>query len=130
MTKTSILADCLKALINAERAGKKQVLIRPITKIFVIFLRMMLKFEYIKSFQIIDDHRTGKILVNLIGRLTKCGCITPRYCLSVHEISLFKRKILPSKLFGKILISSSAGIIDHKRAINERIGGKIIGFFY
>lgn len=130
MTKTNILADCLKTLINAERAGKKQVLIRPITKIFIIFLRIMLKYEYIKSFQIIDDHRTGKILVNLLGRINKCACVTPRYNLSVRELSLFKRKVLPSKLFGKLLISTSIGIIDHKRAISEKVGGKVIGFFF
>merc|ERR1711901_12124 len=130
MTKTSILADCLKALINAERAGKKQVLIRPITKIFITFLKIMLKYEYIKSFQIIDDHRTGKVLVNLVGRISKCACITPRYNLSLHQISLLRRTTLPSKTFGRILISSNVGIIDHKRAMNEKIGGKVLGFFY
>uniref|UniRef100_A0A7S2TFF6 40S ribosomal protein S15A n=1 Tax=Lotharella oceanica TaxID=641309 RepID=A0A7S2TFF6_9EUKA len=110
--------------------GKKQVLIRPINKIFILFLKKMLKYEYIKSFQIIDDHRTGKILVHLLGRINKCGCVTPRYSLSVHQISLYRRKILPSKLFGKILLSTSIGIIEHTRAINEKIGGKIIGYFF
>ena len=31
------------------------------------------------QFQVVDDHRAGKIVVNLTGRLNKCGVISPRY---------------------------------------------------
>ena len=29
-------------------------------------------------FQVVDDHRAGKIVVNLTDRLNKCGVISPR----------------------------------------------------
>lgn len=33
--------------------------------------------DYIGEFEIVDDHRSGKIVVSLIGRINKCGVISP-----------------------------------------------------
>lgn len=38
----------------------------------------MMKHGYIGEFEIVDDHRAGKIVVNLTGRLNKCSVISPR----------------------------------------------------
>jgi small subunit ribosomal protein S15Ae len=38
-----VLSNCLKAIVNAERAGKRQVLLRPVNKIVIKFLRIMQK---------------------------------------------------------------------------------------
>ncbi|CAO2837713.1 unnamed protein product [Amaranthus hypochondriacus] len=34
---------------------------------------------YIGEFEYVDDHRSGKIVVELNGRLNKCGVISPRF---------------------------------------------------
>jgi small subunit ribosomal protein S15Ae len=34
---------------------------------------------YIGEFEVLDDHRSGKIVVELIGRINKCGVISPRF---------------------------------------------------
>lgn len=130
MGKTSILADALKAINNAERSGAKQVLIKPISKIIIKFLSIMMKYEYIQSFQIIDDQRSGKIVVNLSGRINKCGCIMPRYNLRLSNIKKFRNKCMPSKVFGILVLTTSKGVLDHKKAIKKRSSGKILGFFY
>lgn len=41
--KVSVLMDCLRNILNAERAGKKQVMIRPASKVIIKFLRVMQK---------------------------------------------------------------------------------------
>ncbi|KAH0509255.1 40S ribosomal protein S15a [Microtus ochrogaster] len=72
MVRMNALADALKSINNAEKRGKRQVLIRPCSKVIVRFLTVMMKHGYIGEFEIIDDHRAGKIVVNLTGRLNKC----------------------------------------------------------
>ena len=82
----SVLADALKNIYNAEKRGKRQVMIRPSSKVIIKFLQSMQKNGYIGDFELVDDHRSGKIVVNLIGRLNKCGTISPRFDLRVGDI--------------------------------------------
>ena len=79
MVRMNSLADALRCINNAEKRGKRQVLLRPCSKVVIRFLTVMMKHGYIGEFEVVDDHRAGKIVVNLTGRLNKCGVISPRY---------------------------------------------------
>merc|ERR1719236_107234 len=105
----SVLATALRTLAGAERAGKRQVLLRPSSKVVVKFLQVMQKHGYIGEFELVDDHRAGKIVVELIGRLNKCGCISPRYDVQVSEMESWISRLLPSRQFGVIVLTTSAG---------------------
>jgi ribosomal protein S8 len=50
MVKTSVLNDCLKSINNAEKAGKRQVMIRPSSKVIVKFLTVMQRHGELSSF--------------------------------------------------------------------------------
>ena len=46
------------------------------------------------SFEYVDDHRAGKIVVELNGRLNKCGVISPRFDIGVKEIEGWTARLL------------------------------------
>ena len=56
---------------------------RPSSKVVIKFLQVMQKNGYIGEFEVVDDHRSGKIVVELIGRINKCGVISPRFDVEV-----------------------------------------------
>ena len=80
--------------------------------------------------QIVDDHRSGKIVVELTGRINKCGVISPRFDVQVAEMEKWVQNLLPSRAFGHIVLTTSYGIMDHEEARRRHTGGKILGFFY
>mmetsp|Transcript_8485 Transcript_8485/g.38592 ORF Transcript_8485/g.38592 Transcript_8485/m.38592 type:complete len:153 (+) Transcript_8485:82-540(+) len=152
MVRISVLNDTLKAMYNAEKRGKRQVLVRPVSKVVIKFLQVMQKHGYINEFEYIDDHRSGKIVVELNGRINKCGVISPRYDLSHTDVEDWVGRLLPSRLvcfiatrvsksyhiidffspiqFGVIVLTTANGILDHEEARRKKVGGKVLGFFY
>ncbi|OMJ73007.1 hypothetical protein SteCoe_28411 [Stentor coeruleus] len=126
----NVLADCLKSIINAEKRGKRQVLIRPCSKVVLRFLRLMQKHGYIGEFEVVDDHRSNKIVVDLNGRLNKCGVISPRFDISLVDLDQVTTNLLPSRQFGYVVLTTTYGILDHEEARKRHTGGKLLGFFY
>ena len=57
----------------------------------------MQKKGYIGEFEIIDDHRSGKVVVELLGRINKCGVISPRFDVPINKIEQWTNNILPSR---------------------------------
>uniref|UniRef100_A0A6N2JXW6 C2H2-type domain-containing protein n=1 Tax=Salix viminalis TaxID=40686 RepID=A0A6N2JXW6_SALVM len=128
MVRVSVLNDALKSMYNAEKRGKRQVMIRPSSKVIIKFLLVMQKHGYIGEFEFVDDHRAGKIVVELNGRLNKCGVISPRFDVGVKEIETWTARLLPSRQFGYIVLTTSAGIMDHEEARRKNVGGKPASF--
>ncbi|KAH1097162.1 hypothetical protein J1N35_014083 [Gossypium stocksii] len=63
----------------------------------VSILNDALKSIYIGEFEYIDDHRAGKIVVELNWRLNKCGVINPRFDVGVKDIEGWTARLLPSR---------------------------------
>ena len=85
---------------------------------------------YIGEFEVLDDHRNGKIVIELIGRINKCGVISPRFDIAGKDIEKWVVNVLPSRGFGHIVLTTTFGIMDHEEARRKKTGGKILGFFY
>ena len=85
---------------------------------------------YIGEFEVVDDHRGGKIVVNLIGRINKTGVISPRFDIQLSDLEKWINNLLPSRQFGYLILTTSYGIIDHEEARQKKTGGKILGYVY
>ena len=86
--------------------------------------------KQIGEFEIVDDHRAGKIVIELVGRVNKCGVVSPRFDVKGKDMEKWIANLLPSRLFGRIVLTTSYGIMDHEEAKRKKTGGKILGFFY
>ena len=127
------LANALTTIYNNEVRRNKQAIIMPASKLIINVLRVMQKEGYIGEIELIDDGRSGKVVVQLLGRVNKCGPITPRYPLTYQDLLKmpnYIRRYLPSKEIGFIILSTSKGVMTHKDAIKERIGGVALGYVY
>ncbi|XP_032202441.1 40S ribosomal protein S15a-like [Mustela erminea] len=130
MVCTNALADALKSINKAEKRGNRLVLARPCSKVIVRFLMVMMKHGYTSEFEITDAHRAGKIAVNLTGRLNKCGVISPRFDVRLKDLEKGQNNLLASRQFGFIVLTTSAGLMDHEEARRKHTGGEILGFFF
>ena len=85
---------------------------------------------YIGDFEVIDDKRNNKVVVELLGRLNKAGVISPRFDVKVSDMEKWINTLLPSRQYGMIVLTTSYGIMDHEEARKKHTGGKVLGFFY
>ncbi|OAG32182.1 small subunit ribosomal protein S15Ae [Nematocida displodere] len=124
------LTAALKCINNANTSGKKEVLVRAPNKVIKNFLEYMQSKGYLSDIEYVDDHRKGKAIVTLNGRLNKCGSICPRFDVPFNHLERWSSRVLPARQFGHVVITTSKGILDHKECVEKHTGGKILGFFY
>ena len=77
-----------------------------------------------------DDRRGKKIVLDLLGRLNKCGVYSPRFDITIKGMDRIMDYVLPSRQIGYIVLTTTYGILDHEEAVKKQTGGKILGFFY
>ena len=94
------LTNGLITIINNEMRNKRECIISPASKLLGRVLRIMQLNGYIGEFEFIDDGRSGKFKVQLLGRINKCGPIKPRYPAKVGEFEDWEKKFLPSRDVG------------------------------
>ena len=66
----------------------------------------------------------------MIGRINKVGVISPRFDLRLGDVEKWVNNLLPSRQFGHIVLTTSAGIFDHEEARRKHTGGKVRGFLF
>lgn len=123
------LADVLSTIKNAEKVGKKECVTRASKEIKAV-LKVIQDNGYIGAFEFIDDGKSGKFKIELKGKIVDCNVIKPKYSARVDKFEKWEKRFLPAREFGLLVLSTPKGIVDHKKAKELHIGGKLLAFVY
>ncbi len=124
------LAAALSKIMNAEKVGKKEVVIKPASKLIKNIFSIMNEHNYIGSFEEIEDGRGGILKVNLLGNINKCGVIKPRFSTKCTGFEKWEKRYLPAKDFGIIFVTTPLGVMVHDQAKEKKTGGKLLAYCY
>lgn len=124
------LAHALSRINNSENANKKEVVLRPSSKIIVSVLNILKSEGYIKDFKVEENNKGGEIKVQLLNIINKIGVVKPRYSVPLSKIEKFENRYLPAKDFGRLIISTPKGVMTHLDARSKKIGGTLLAYVY
>jgi small subunit ribosomal protein S8 len=85
---------------------------------------------YVGEFEFIDDGRSGKFKVQLLGRINRCGAIRPRFSVGMDDFEEWEKEFLPSREVGLLVVSTSSGVLSHREAREKHVGGKLLAYIY
>jgi small subunit ribosomal protein S15Ae len=100
---------------------------------------------YIGEFEIIDDYWSGKIVIQLNGRLNKCGVISLASTSNTAKLNpgstcfFLLEGLASSSLYAlivllypnaKTLVDNIIRFLDHEEARRKNVGGKLLGYVY
>ena len=124
------LTNGLITVINNEMRNKRECIISPASKLLGRVLRIMQLNGYLGEFEFIDDGRSGKFKVQLLGRINKCGAVKPRFPVQFDKFEDWEKKFLPSRDVGIMVVSTSQGVMSHNEAEEKNLGGRLLAFVY
>ncbi len=124
------LSDALSRINNAARAGRREVVIRPASKLIGRVLKIMQDHAYIEEFEYVENGRGGEYRVRLSPTINKCGAIKPRFSVKKDEMEKFEARYLPAQDFGILIITTNRGVMTHSDAKKIGVGGKLLAYVY
>lgn len=128
--QNDIISDAISKIKNAEKAGKNQVIIKPISNLLLKILDLLKEKGYVGSYEIHQDSKGNFIVLNLIHSINDISTIKPRFPVKVDDYEKFEKRYLPAKDFGIIIVSTDKGLMTHIDAKAKKLGGKLIAYCY
>ena len=122
-----IVADALNMIWNAKKARKEIVVVKRISNLLIEVLKIMKQYRAIKKYKIDSKDKSLEIT---IGELSECKSIKPRFSCDLAQIEKYRRRYLPARNLGVMIISTNKGLMTHEEAQEEQIGGSLIAYFY
>ena len=122
-----IIADALNMMRNAKKARKDVVEIKRISDLLIEVLKIMKQKGAIKKYKINVKEKSIEVT---LGDLSDCKSIKPRFTVKVSQIEKYRRRYLPARNMGTIIISTNKGLITHEEAQAEGFGGCLMAYFY
>jgi len=122
-----VVADGLNMIRNAKKARKEIVVIKRISNLLIEVLKIMKQKGAIKRYKINGKDKSLEIT---IGDLFECKAIKPRFSVGKGDIEKYRRRYLPARNIGIMIVSTNKGLVTHEEAQEEQIGGSLVAYFY
>jgi len=122
-----VVADGLNAIQNAKMAGRETVKISRVSNVLIEILKIMKQKEAIKKYKINGKEKSATVT---LGDVSKCRAIKPRFTASKYEVEKYRRRYLPGRKIGTLVVSTNQGLMTHEKAQEQNLGGVMIAYFY
>lgn len=122
-----IVADALNMIKNAKKAKKETEKIKRISNLLIEVLKIMKQKGAIKKYKIDSKEKTIEVT---LGEFSECKAIKPRFNVNKNQIEKYRKRYLPARNLGTMVISTNKGLITHEEAIEKDTGGCLIAYFY
>jgi len=81
----------------------------------------------IKKYKINSKENSAEIS---LGDFIDCKAIKPRFSVKKEQIEKYRRRYLPSRNIGIIIVSTNQGLMTHEEAMEKSTGGSLVAYFY
>lgn len=125
-----LINDAVTNIRNNERVGKTECVVKPVSGLLIDILSVFQKEGYIGEFEVSDDAKGSSIKINLIKQINDCGIIKPRFAVKHSDFPKWEKRFLPSRDFGILVVSTPKGVMDHKKAKETGLGGRLLAYVY
>tara|TARA_Y100000310_G_scaffold342247_1_gene444605 strand:- start:20808 stop:21200 length:393 start_codon:yes stop_codon:yes gene_type:complete len=130
MSLNDPLANALSSILTDEKAGRKESIIKPSSKIIKKVLEVMKEGSYVGDFEEMKEAEGSALKLNLLGNINKCGVTKPRHSIKKDQFERFEERYLLARDMGMLIVSTPMGIISHVEAKKKNVGGKLLAYCY
>lgn len=124
------IANALSLIMNAEKIGRQECTIKPVSKVLKQIFTIMKDNQYIGSYEEIEDGKGGFIKVNLLGKINRCAAIKPRLSVKKDNFEKYEKRHLPAKGMGLLIVTTQKGVMVAEEAKKKDIGGRLLAYCY
>lgn len=125
-----LINDAIVNIKNHERIGRSQCIVKPTSKLLIDILKIFQREGYIGEFELMENKKGGQIKIKLVKKINDCGIIKPRFSVKYNELPKWEKRYLPAKDFGILMVTTPRGVMSHKEAKENKIGGKLLAYVY
>jgi len=129
MSLNDPIANALNNINNAENVAKRSCVLDH-SKLLESIIKVLKDQEYIVNYKILDKESHKKVMVYLNGHINKCQSIKPRFAVKHNEFEKFEKSYLISRDIGVLIVSTTNGLMTHRDAKKQKLGGRLLGYVY
>lgn len=123
-----LLADVFSAIKNADKIGKKEIIVES-SNLVMNILNLLKKKNYIGGYEVLVRNNYQELKVRLKNSINELKVVKPRHSFKKTEIFRYKKRYLPGDNVGFLIVSTPKNKITTDRDLREE-GGVILGYVY